>query len=279
VRQSWRDMTFKQPGVRTPVAQYLKAIEQGDSHLLQATWPGQVVVNDPLVGVVRGHKDLRRFVSQNQTWLAEHHAQTEIIASISDGQRAVVELVATVDQGGARISWPIAVVAESPDDRSVVFRTYCSTWPHEGHRHLRPPILTAGARAPDDVIGRYHSALEDGDVEGILHTFQPDGYLREPIGHSALHRGTDELRSYFLECFGAGGGLALEPCEVTDDGDRCALEYNCVRWGAHDIAAQAGIAIFERGADGLLAAVRVYDDVEPPSLHPNSRSNRPAGTP
>jgi hypothetical protein len=265
-------------GRADPVAQYLKAIEQGDSHLLQATWPGQVVVNDPLVGEVRGHKELRRFVSQNQSWLAEQQARTEVISSTSDGQRAVVELVATLDQGGQRISWPIAVVAESPNDRSVVFRTYCSTVPHEGHRRLRPPILNAGGHEPDDVIGHYQTALDAGDVEGIVDTFQADGYIREPIGPDALHRGTDELRVYFLECFGAGGGLTLEPCEVTDDGQKCALEYNCVRWGSRDIPAQAGIAIFERGADGLLAAVRVYDDVEPPALLSSSRPGRPTGT-
>ena len=49
---------------------------------------------------------------------------------------------------------------------------------------------------------------------------------------------------------------------MTDDGVRCAVEYNCVRWGSHDLPPQAGIAVFERDADGLLAAVRVYDDVE-----------------
>jgi hypothetical protein len=45
---------------------------------------------------------------------------------------------------------------------------------------------------------------------------------------------------------------------------RCALEYNCVRWGSHDLPPQAGIGVYERGPDGLLAAVRIYDDVEPP---------------
>jgi hypothetical protein len=49
---------------------------------------------------------------------------------------------------------------------------------------------------------------------------------------------------------------------VTDDGVRCALEYNCVRWAGRDLAPQAGICVHERGADGLLAGVRVYDDVE-----------------
>jgi hypothetical protein len=42
------------------------------------------------------------------------------------------------------------------------------------------------------------------------------------------------------------------------------VEYNCIRWGSHDLVHQAGIAVFERDGDGLLAAARVYDDVEPP---------------
>ena len=65
-------------------------------------------------------------------------------------------------------------------------------------------------------------------------------------------------------CFSAGGGIGLQHCAVTDDGVRCALEYNCVRWGSHDLPPQAGIGIYERGPDGLLAAARIYDDVEAP---------------
>ena len=52
---------------------------------------------------------------------------------------------------------------------------------------------------------------------------------------------------------------------MTDDGVRCALEFNCVRWGSHDLLPQAGIGVYERGPDGLLAAARVYDDIEPPT--------------
>ena len=46
----------------------------------------------------------------------------------------------------------------------------------------------------------------------------------------------------------ARAALTLEPCALTDDGQRCALEYNCVRWGSHDLPPQAGLAVFERGA-------------------------------
>ena len=46
------------------------------------------------------------------------------------------------------------------------------------------------------------------------------------------------------------------------------LPYNCVRWGRHDLPPQAGIAVYERGPDGLLAAARAYDDVEAPVEEP-----------
>ena len=68
-----------------------------------------------------------------------------------------------------------------------------------------------------------------------MNTFAPDGYFREPIGPHYAHCGTAELRSFFTTCFSAGGGIGLQHCTVTDDGVRCALEYNCVRWGRHDL--------------------------------------------
>ena len=53
---------------------------------------------------------------------------------------------------------------------------------------------------------------------------------------------------------------------MTDDGVRCALEFNCVRWGSHDLSPQAGIGVYERGPDGVLAAACVYHDVEAPRM-------------
>jgi len=163
-------------GLADPVGQFFTALNNGDTHVLETVWPGEVVVYDPQAGEVRGRRQLRHFVSRNQSWLAEHHARIETVAS-----------------------------------------TYS---------------------------------------------------YREPIGPHATHRGTDELRSFFARSFGAGGGIGLRPCAVTDDGVRCALEYTCVRWGSHDLPPQAGLGVYERGPDRLLAAARVYDDVEPPAELP-----------
>jgi ketosteroid isomerase-like protein len=196
--------------------------------------------------------------------MAEHHVRTDVVAATRAEGRAVVELLAHVEPDGQDLVWPVAVVAESPDDRSVVFRTYCSQWPVDGRRHVRPPILQPGTARPGDVVGRYHAALDAGDADAIVGTFAPDGYLREFVGPRSAHRGTTELRSYFVRCFSAGGGIGLQHCAVTDDGVRCALEYNCVSWGSHDMSPQAGIGVYERSPDGLLTAARIYDDVTPP---------------
>jgi hypothetical protein len=262
VRKQTRD-----EGRADPVAQYLRALNKGDTRLLEESWPGEVVVYDPRVGEVRGHRELHRFVGRNLSWLAGLHARTETVASTVAGGRAVVELLAHVDHNGRQLAWPVAVVAESPDDLSVVFRTYCSQWPVDEQRHLRPPILEPGNARPGDVVGRYQDALAAGDTDAVVSTFAPDGYFRGPFGPDHDHRGTAELRSFFARCFSAGGGISLQDCAVTDDGVRCALEYNTVRWGSHDLPPQAGIGIYERGPDGLLAAARVYDDVESPAGH------------
>ena len=251
-------------GRADPVGQYVTALNTGGADAMTSVWPGEVVVHDPRAGEVRGHRQLRQFVRRNQAWLAEHDARIETVATTCVDGRAVVELLAHLVDDGREVAWPVAVVAESVDDRSVVFRTYCSQWPVDGRRHVRPPILDADHARAGDVVDRHQVALADGDVDAVVGTFASDGYLREPIGLHDIHRGPGELRAFFTRCFGAGGGIGLQPCAVTDDGVRCALEYNCVRWGSHDLPPQAGIGVYERGADGLLAAVRIYDDVDAP---------------
>jgi ketosteroid isomerase-like protein len=251
-------------GHADPVGQYFTALSNGDASDLEDVWPGEVVVHDPRAGEVRGHRKLRRFVLDNQAWIAQRVTRTETVAATRVTGRAVVELLVHLDGDGQEQVWPVAVVAETSDERSVVFRTYCSQRPVDGRRHLRPPVLDPGGLQVDGVVDRYRRALVAGDADAVVDTFAPDGYFREPVGAPDTHRGPGELRSFFSSWFSAGGGITQQPCAVTDDGVRCAVEYNCVHWGSHDLTPQAGLAVHERSPDGLLAAVRVYDDIEAP---------------
>ena len=254
----------REAGHADPVAQYVRALQRGDARALETAWPGEVIIHDPRAGEVRGHRELRRFVRRSQSLLAEYRARVETVAATRVDRRAVLELLVHLTVDGREVGWPTAIIAESRDDRSAEFRSYFSQLPVYGQRRLRPAVLKPGNVHPGDVVGRHQAALETGDVETIVDTFEPDGYVREPIGDQYVHRGATELRSFYARCFSAGGGIGLEHCTVTDDGGRCAVEFNCVRWGRYELAPQAGIVIYERGSLGLLAAVRVYDDLEAP---------------
>src|SRR5487761_526748 len=140
--------------------------------------PGEVVIYDPRAGEVRGHRQVRHFVRQNELWLAGMNPRAEPVASTAADGKAVVELVVHLTQDGRDVAWPLAVVAESHDDRSVVFRTYCSQWPLIGRHEVRPPILPTGAgRAPGGIVGQFQDALEAGDADAVVRAFEPDGYF------------------------------------------------------------------------------------------------------
>jgi hypothetical protein len=117
--------------------------------------------------------------------------------------------------------------------------------------------------------GVYQKALAEGDLARIVATFEPDGYAREPSGAAFLYRGTEALYELYGRMFANGDGITLEHCTLTDDEVRCAIEYNCVRWGDAEISPQAGVAVYERGPSVFLAA-RIYDDVGPPSVSDTS---------
>jgi hypothetical protein len=90
--------------------------------------------------------------------------------------------------------------------------------------------------------------------------FASDGYCRAPIGPDYTHSGTRGLRSFFTRCFSAGGGIGLQHCAVTDDGVRCALECNCVRWGSHRRRMWCRLCV-------LIAPDRLNRPPPPPGLH------------
>jgi hypothetical protein len=235
----------------------------------------QPVLDDPRVGYVEGVRGLRAFATGTAEWLRERDAVVENVALTRTPARTVEEVVLNLmADDGRRVELPVAVVSDRNPDRTLkVIRVYHSTWPLTGEHRVRPPLLPADPNLlAEGAPAAYQRALAEGDLEGIVASFEPDGYAREPSGAAFLHRGTEALYELYGHMFANSGGIALDHCTLTDDGARCAIEYNGVRWGTTEIPPQAGVAVYERGGSGLLSAARIYDDVEPPGVSDTSLS-------
>ena len=229
----------------------------------------QPVLDDPRVGYVEGARRLRAFASGTAEWLRERDAVVENVALTRTLTRTVEEVVLNLltDQG-ARVELPVAIVSDRNPDRTLkTIRVYHSMWPLTGGHRVRPPLLPKDPNiVVPDVVGEYQRALAAGDLEAVLATYEEDAYAREPSGGEYIYRGKEQLREIYSAQFANGGGIPLEHCTVTDDGVRCAIEFNSVRWGITEIPPQAGVAVYERGKSGRLAGGRIYDDVDPPSV-------------
>ena len=249
---------------------YYEGIMAGEPEALVRSFAGEPVLDDPRVGYVEGARRLRAFVNGTAEWLRERDAVVENVALTHIPTRTVEEVVLhLLADSGERVELPVAIVSDRNPDRTLkAIRVYHSMWPLTDKHAVRPPLLPGDSalQLPGGVVSDYQRALAEGDLAGIVATFEPDGYAREPSGGAYLHHGSEALREVYAHLFANGGGILLEHCTLTDDGVRCAIEYNCVRWGLTDIPPQAGVAVYERGSSGLLAAARIYDDVAPPAV-------------
>jgi len=253
---------------------YYEGIMAGEPDALVRSFAAQQpVLDDPRVGYVEGARGLRAFVNGTAEWLREHDAVVENVALTLTPTRIVEEVVLHLrEDDSERVQLPVAIASDRNPDRTLkVIRVYHSMWPLTGEHRVRSPLLPKDPNLhAEGTPGDYQRMLAEGNLAGIVATFEPDGYAREPSGGAYLHLSAEALRELYAHLFANGGGITLEHCTLTDDGVRCAIEYNCVRWGLTDIPPQAGVAVYERGSSGLLAAARIYDDVEPPAVSDTS---------
>jgi hypothetical protein len=238
----------------------------GDQTALAEAFPDGLSVDDPMVGRIGGPAAVLDFMAASEAWLRERRAHTRLVATTIGPARSVGEFETELTAGGDTFVLPVAVVIEPKSGgRRLEVRIYYSQWPLTGAHQVRQPLLREDVtQHASDVVGEYQAALAAGDAVRIVATFEPDGCFREPSGPQYRRCGTAELTELFGRFFGAGGGIILEHCTVTEDGVRTALEFNAVRWGSVDLPRQAGIAVYERGVSGRIADARVYDDVAGP---------------
>jgi hypothetical protein len=248
-----------------PISRYVPLLIAGDEQGLRDLFTGAPRVNDPRLGWIEDAR-FAEFVSNSHQGLTDRGASVEHVTTTATGAGATEECVLTLVHSGYAVALPVAIASEtSPDALLESVRIYHSMWPLVGFHLVRGPVLPSiTALALPDVVGRYQDCLARGDLGGVLEQFAPEGEVREASGPAVLHRGLDDLRRFFSLLFSNGGGLGLEHCAVADEGASCALEYVVTAWGRSAFPPQAAASVYERADTGLLAAVRMYDDIERP---------------
>ena len=243
---------------------FLRLLAAADAGAIEDLLGEGASIQQPLWGAARGAGEIQVMVSRAGGWLTDRRAVVAHSATTDGADRVVAEQVLRLVIDGRSVVLPIAVVADGRAGAPIAIRTYHSSWPLSNTHAVRLPLLS---RDPSivvpDVVGAYQVSLAAGDLEGILAAFEDDAYAREPSGGEYVYRGKARLRQIYTMLF-LTGGIPLEHCTLIDDGVRCAIEYNCSRFGKMQIVPQAGVAVYERGETGLLAAARIYDDVNPP---------------
>jgi hypothetical protein len=243
---------------------YFDGLILGDPDPLVESFAHEPEVHDPLRGRIKGVAAFRAFVTETSAWLHEHRASVEDVEHVILDGRGSEEVVLHLTTDAGNVSLPVALVADrEPDGRIDELRVYFTSQPLTGRRTSRPPLLQPDPELPlSAAVAAYLHASAATDVATVVAAFESDGYVREALGSRRVHRGPDDLAAFYSAQFSAYGNIALHPCALVDDGRECVLEYNTGQAGTPP---QAGAIAFTHGPSGKLAAVRLYDDLGPPS--------------
>jgi hypothetical protein len=244
--------------------EFYSGLFDGNINDIKAMFSGEPRLNEPSKGQVQGERAFEHFIGNYRQWMQSRNPRAERLDSIAAKNRTVEEYILHLHYKGESFNLPVALIADLEGDKFKQIRIYHSMWPLLQQHIVRAPILPFSETLQlPPLIEEYMKCLSSGDSETIITLFEKGAYVREPSGDSFKHEGQNALHKFYKTVL-AEGGIPLEHCTCTHDGTKCAVEYNISKWGKSDLPPQAGIAIYEQGSRGSLAAVRIYDDVKPP---------------
>lgn len=261
---------------------FVDHISHGDVERAMALIPeeqlfgGTPVVVDAPQGRFVGRDAIVQFA---EGWLGTfraQHAFVDPVVQTQGGGRSVTEAVVNFCRDGKWYRVPMFIVGDIrySDRRLDGLRIYFHFTYVEGLSAYRPPIFQPSFNNRGELslvtgaFGEYYAALHGRDLERVLKVFSEntrfggyvarDGYARVINGDmEALRREYEdilyqvpEMNSVRFETIIDDGvtGVIEWTLTVTDQGRKVMGRVN-----------QAGIAAYERGKDGKLAAVRICD--------------------
>jgi len=230
-----------------------------------------IIYNSPYSNEKENLESVKDSLLEFRNWVDINHANMKPMNLVKerDNSLRAGEALILLKLDGRDVLLPFAFALNVNADKKInEIRFYHSYWPIESQHHLRPnlfPLDKEASRIPLDIL-KYHTALNEGNIQQVLTLFADDGSVREPSGGISGPGHESKLEDFFSRTL-KDGGVSLVYHTVVDDGTRCAAEYSCTKWGPTEIPSQAGIEFFDRVSEGetsLFKAVRIYDDIEQP---------------
>ena len=256
----------------TDVAEsYVPAMVAGDGDRLAGLVGPHGKIEDYKFGRIETPESAAELPSRFHQWMRDTGWAIEKsvhLRTTDAGSRVISEdIIFAESPSGEKIEWPISIVAcEMPNSDSIELFIYYTIWPII-KKHTKRPVIFEQPQldtVPSPVLQAYHEYLTTSNLEGVREVMTADAYIRESSGPPYAHLGITNVIKYFGGLFKDGAPL-MRSERITSDGRCTFLEFTVVGWNDKEWPEsdhQAGAGIWELNSDGLLSAVRVYDDIE-----------------
>jgi hypothetical protein len=249
--------------IKKIIKEYFTILKKEDIESLSSILNVKSILYTPLDGKIIGRENIKNYILKQKEWLNTKKAKVEVINYIDNTNRVVIELVTYLKKDSKEIELPIVAVLDIKNYFISSIRIYHSTWPLTGKHNKIKPILDPEDHLDEpEIISLYLEGIKNADKEFVLSLFEDRAYIQEPNGSKFRHHGKAELEKFYNIALDKGG-VPLKHCTSTFDGKHLAVEYVFDEWGDKKFEPQAGIAIYEIGESGKIAAVRIYNDSSP----------------
>ena len=250
--------------IKKIIKKYFTVLKKEDIDNLSSILNNESIMYTPFEGKIIGRNDIKNYFIIQKEWLNSKKAKIDVINTIDNNNRIVIEFVIFFNKQGKLIELPVVAVLDIDNSSINSIRIYHSTWPLTGKHTVIKPILEPEEILDEpDIISMYMQGIKNADKEFVLSLFEEKAYVQEPSGSKFRHQGKAEREKFYSFTLDKGG-VHLKYCASTFDGKHFAVEYVFDEWGDKKFEPQAGIAIYEIGESGKIAAVRIYDDASPP---------------
>jgi len=245
------------------IKEYFTILKKEDINNLSSILNNECILYTPFEGEIKGRNNIKKYFINQKEWLNSKKAKVDVINTIENNYRIIVEFIIFYDKQEKSIELPAVAVLDIDNKSINSIRIYHTTLPITGEHVIIQPGLEPEPSLDDpDIISLFIQGIKNGDIDFILSLFEDDAYIQEPSGSKFRHHGKMNIEKFYNFAL-RNGGIPLKKCTSTYDGKNFALEYIFEEWENKKFKPHAGIAVYEISESGKISAIRIYDDLSP----------------